>query len=113
MLNTLFDTLSETQTWYIFCINPNDLHLPNQFEGRVVKVQVRSAGLGAVVAQYSGGSIGARGRMWEVGVEIGEFWKRHCTPLSALGIPILEEREQRDGVACVRTAVTHQTRLVQ
>ena len=43
--------------------------------------------------------------MWEVGVEIGEFWKRHYTPLSALGVPILEEREQRDGVACVRTAL--------
>ncbi|KIM54558.1 hypothetical protein SCLCIDRAFT_66978, partial [Scleroderma citrinum Foug A] len=47
-LNTLFDTLSETQTWYILCINPNDARLPNQLEGRTVKVQVRSAGLGAV-----------------------------------------------------------------
>ena len=104
-LNTLFNTLSEMQTWYIFCINPNDAHLPNQFEGCTVKVQVRSAGLGAVVAQCGDGSMDARGRMWEVGVEIGEFWKRHCTPLSALGIPILEQREQRDGVACVRTVL--------
>jgi len=45
-LDTLFDTLSETQPWYIFCINPNDARLPNQLEGRAVKVQVRSAGLG-------------------------------------------------------------------
>ncbi|KIM66093.1 hypothetical protein SCLCIDRAFT_73274, partial [Scleroderma citrinum Foug A] len=76
-LNTLFDTLSETQMWYIFCINPNDAHLPNQLKGRTVKVQVRSAGLGAVVARCGGGSTGARGRMWEVGIEIGEFWKRY------------------------------------
>ncbi|KIM61323.1 hypothetical protein SCLCIDRAFT_1181769 [Scleroderma citrinum Foug A] len=41
-LDTLFNTLSETQTWYIFCINPNDAHLPNQLEGCAVKVQVRS-----------------------------------------------------------------------
>ena len=40
-----------------------------------------------------------------MGVEIGEFWKRHCTPLSALGVPIPEEREQRDGVAGIRTAL--------
>ncbi|KIM50270.1 hypothetical protein SCLCIDRAFT_34456 [Scleroderma citrinum Foug A] len=53
-LDTLFDTLSETQMWYIFCINPNDACLPNQLEGCTVKVQ---------------------------------------------------EREQRDGVACIRTAL--------
>ena len=105
VLNTLFNTLSETQMWYIFCINPNDVHLPNQLKERAVKVQVRSAGLGVVVARCGGGSTGARGRMWEVGVKIGEFWKRYCTPLSALGIPIPEEREQRDGVACARTAL--------
>ena len=71
-LNTLFDTLSETQMQYIFCINPNDAHLSNQLKGHIVKVQVMSAGLGAVVAQCGGGSTGARGR-WEVGIEIREF----------------------------------------
>ena len=75
-LDTLFDTLSKTQTWYILCINPNDVRLPNQLEGHAVKMQVRSAGLGAVVAQCGGGSTGAKGRMWKVGIEIGEFWQR-------------------------------------
>ena len=56
--------------------------------------------MGAVVAQCSDGSTGARGRMWEVGVEIGEYWKQYCTPLSVLGIPIPGEREQRQG--CMR-----------
>jgi len=104
-LDTLFDTLSETQPWYIFCINPNDARLPNQLEGRAVKVQVRSAGLGAVVLRCGGGSAGARGRIWEVGVEIGEFWRRYRTPLSAEGVFIPEEREQRDGIAYARTAL--------
>jgi chitin synthase len=44
-LDTLFETLNETQVWHIFCINPNDSQLPNQLEGRSVKGQVRSAGL--------------------------------------------------------------------
>ena len=105
MLDTLFNTLSETQMWYIFCINLNDARLPNQLKGCAVKVQVRSAGLGAVVVRCSGGSTGATGRMWEVGVKIGEYWKRYCIPLSALGVPILEEREQRDGVARARTVL--------
>ncbi|KAL4079584.1 hypothetical protein J3A83DRAFT_4210807 [Scleroderma citrinum] len=45
-LNTLFDMLSKTQVWYIFCINPNDSHLPNQLKGHAVKVQMRNIGLG-------------------------------------------------------------------
>ncbi|KAL4081198.1 hypothetical protein J3A83DRAFT_4205657, partial [Scleroderma citrinum] len=45
-LDMLFDMLSETQAWYIFCINPNDSHLPNQLKGCAVKVQVRNIGLG-------------------------------------------------------------------
>ncbi|KAI6032165.1 P-loop containing nucleoside triphosphate hydrolase protein [Pisolithus microcarpus] len=44
-LDTLFDTLGDTQNWFVFCINPNDSQLPNQLEERSVKGQVRSAGL--------------------------------------------------------------------
>ncbi|KIM55610.1 hypothetical protein SCLCIDRAFT_1221015 [Scleroderma citrinum Foug A] len=52
-LDTLFNTLSEMQTWYIFCINPNDAHLPNQLEGCAVKVQleVKILGLGTLTVQ--------------------------------------------------------------
>ena len=28
-LDTLFETIEETQSWYIFCINPNDSRLPD------------------------------------------------------------------------------------
>ena len=97
-LDTLFDTLSETQAWYIFCINPNDSWLPNQLEGHAVKVQVRSAGLGAVVARCGGGDAGAKGGIWEVGVEIGEFWKRYRAPLSELGISVPERESKEVGL---------------
>ncbi|KAL4070602.1 hypothetical protein J3A83DRAFT_4244433, partial [Scleroderma citrinum] len=50
-LDTLFNMLSKTQAWYIFGINPNDSHLPNQLKGHAVKVQVRNIGLGAIVVQ--------------------------------------------------------------
>ncbi|KAJ6451567.1 hypothetical protein C8R45DRAFT_1124591 [Mycena sanguinolenta] len=38
-LDTLFGTLSETNTWHLFCVNPNEAQLPNQLEGRSVKGQ--------------------------------------------------------------------------
>ena len=43
-LDTLFETIEETQARYIFCVNPNDSQLPNQLEGRSVKRQVRLLG---------------------------------------------------------------------
>ncbi|KAI5983209.1 P-loop containing nucleoside triphosphate hydrolase protein [Pisolithus albus] len=39
-LDTLFDTLGDTQNLFVFCINLNDSQLPNQLEGRSVKGQV-------------------------------------------------------------------------
>ncbi|KIK21711.1 hypothetical protein PISMIDRAFT_65148, partial [Pisolithus microcarpus 441] len=44
-LDTLFDTLGDTQNWFIFCINLNDSQLLNQLKERLVKGQVCSAGL--------------------------------------------------------------------
>ncbi|KAI6023105.1 P-loop containing nucleoside triphosphate hydrolase protein [Pisolithus microcarpus] len=55
-LNTLFDTLGDTQNWFIFCINLNNSHLPNQLEEQSVKGQVRSAGL-VEVAEWGGSNV--------------------------------------------------------
>ncbi|KAI6013665.1 P-loop containing nucleoside triphosphate hydrolase protein [Pisolithus microcarpus] len=55
-LDTLFDTLGDTQNWFVFCINPNDSQLPNQLEERSVKGQVRSAGLVEVAERAVQGS---------------------------------------------------------
>jgi hypothetical protein len=59
--DTLFETLEETQPWYIFCINPNNSQLPIQLEGRSVKGQVRSIGSTEITRRYAH-SIGKRGK---------------------------------------------------
>ncbi|KAJ7724605.1 glycosyltransferase family 2 protein [Mycena maculata] len=86
-LDTLFATLSETQAWHVFCINPNDAQLAAQVEGRAVKGQVRSAGLSAAARRYSGGT-------WEVGVGVGEFWARYGGVLSERGVDVAEEAQE-------------------
>ncbi|KAJ7722410.1 glycosyltransferase family 2 protein [Mycena metata] len=75
-LDTLFVTLSETQPWHVFCINPNESQLPNQLEGRSVKGQVRSANLTAVATRCGGGEKGGV-RVWEVGMTMEEFVERY------------------------------------
>ncbi|EAU81188.2 chitin synthase 8 [Coprinopsis cinerea okayama7 len=77
-LDTLFATLDETQPWFVFCINPNDSQLPNQLEGRSVKGQVRSCGMGGV----------ARRNLvyWEVNMTFGEFEERYAGVLEEVGV---------------------------
>ncbi|KAI6018651.1 P-loop containing nucleoside triphosphate hydrolase protein [Pisolithus microcarpus] len=66
-LDTLFDTLGDTQNWFIFCINLNDSQLLNQLKERLVKGQVCSAGLVEVaewgVCMFEGSNVqGGRDR---------------------------------------------------
>ena len=77
-LDTLFTTLDETQAWYVFCINPNDSQLPNQLEGRSVKGQVRSVGLGEVAKNNR--------VVWEVGMTPDEFWERYGAVIHGRGV---------------------------
>ena len=68
-LNTLFETFEETQTWYVFCLNPNDSQLPNQLEGRSVKGQIRSLGLTEIVRRCV--------NVFEVGITPHRFCDRY------------------------------------
>jgi chitin synthase len=77
-LDTLFETLEETQTWYVICINPNDSQLPNQLEGRSVKGQVRSIGLSEIAKRC--------GVMLEVGMTPEEFCERYREGLDGAGV---------------------------
>jgi chitin synthase len=78
-LDTLFETLDETQGWYVFCINPNDLQLPNQLEGRRVKVQVKSTRLSEIARRCV--------NAFEDGMTFEEFCERYQEPLAqSLGI---------------------------
>ncbi|KAF7335174.1 Glycosyltransferase family 2 protein [Mycena sanguinolenta] len=78
-LDTLFGTLNETNTWHVFCVNPNEAQLPNQLEGRSVKGQVRSAGLSSVARRAGEG-------IFEVGMPFAEFAERYAEPLAERGV---------------------------
>ncbi|KAG6377810.1 P-loop containing nucleoside triphosphate hydrolase protein [Boletus reticuloceps] len=77
-LGTLFETLSETQSWFVFCVNPNDPQLPNQLEGRSVKGQIRSLGLTKVSKQNV--------NVFEVGLTLDEFCTRYREPMAKMGV---------------------------
>ncbi|CAK5267340.1 unnamed protein product [Mycena citricolor] len=95
-LDTLFATLSECQTWNVYCINPNDAQMPNQLEGRSVKGQVRSAGLAQVAVRCSGSSAVGKGSVavWEVKVGVEEFCERYGSILAEKGLQNGEDRER-------------------
>ncbi|KAG8923717.1 hypothetical protein FRC02_010963 [Tulasnella sp. 418] len=77
-LETLFDTLEDSQPWYILCINPNDAQLPNQLEGRSVKAQVRSSGLPEIARR--------NGVVFVCGMGHQEWETRYKDQLALLGV---------------------------
>jgi chitin synthase len=93
-LDTLFDTLEETQAWLVFCINPNDTQLPAQLEGRAVKGQVRALGLPEVARRCV--------NVFEVGMTPREFCDRYHEQISGAGVVEGDNREQ---VEQARTAL--------
>ncbi|KAJ7437700.1 P-loop containing nucleoside triphosphate hydrolase protein [Mycena latifolia] len=86
VLDTLFATVDETQTWHVFCINPNDAQLPNQLERRSVKGQVFSAGLTQVT--HHGTCV------FEVRMTPAEFCEWYAEGLEAGGVSEGQERER-------------------
>jgi chitin synthase len=90
-LDTLFETLQETQPWFVFCINPNDSQLPNQLEGRSVKGQVRASGVAGVARR--------NGVIWEANMTFEEFGERYRGVLQEAGLEDVfgnEQGEARD-----------------
>ncbi|KAF8551363.1 hypothetical protein OG21DRAFT_1369662, partial [Imleria badia] len=77
-LGTLFETLSEMQSWLVFCVNPNDLQLPNQLEGWSVKGQIRSLGLTEVSKRNV--------NVFEVGLTLDEFCTQYGEPMAKMGV---------------------------
>lgn len=68
-LTLLLETLDETESWFVFCINPNDSRLPNQMENRGVKAQIRSMGLSEVAKKNA--------VVLEVNMSFAEFRDRY------------------------------------
>ncbi|KAF9232203.1 P-loop containing nucleoside triphosphate hydrolase protein [Melanogaster broomeanus] len=85
-LDALFDTLSDTQNWFVFCVNPNDSQLPNQLEGRSVKGQVRSLGLPEIAKRNV--------NMFEVGMTPDEFCGRYKELIGKIGVADGSAREK-------------------
>ncbi|KAF9817354.1 hypothetical protein IEO21_03495 [Rhodonia placenta] len=85
-LDTLFETLEETQSWYVFCINPNDSQLPNQLEGRSVKGQVRSIGLAEIARRNI--------NVFEANMTQDEFVDRYKAQFTSLNVVEGDTREQ-------------------
>ncbi len=77
-LDVLFETLDETNPWFVFCINPNDAQMPNQLETRGVKAQVRSAGLSEIARKNT--------IVIEASMTPAEFCDRYRDRLEELGL---------------------------
>ena len=84
-LDTLFETIEETQSWYVFCVNPNDSQLPNQLEGRSVKGQVKAVGMTEIARRCI--------NVFEVGMTPEEFCDRYRDGLTASSVTQGHERE--------------------
>lgn len=98
-LDVLFETLEDTQSWYVFCINPNDSQLPNQLEGRSVKAQVRSVGLSEIARRCV--------NVFEAMMTPDEFTQRYASLLESVGVT---EGDSRSQVEQARTALGLQER---
>ena len=84
-LLTLFLKLLKKQSWYIFCINPNDSQLPNQLEGQSVKGQVKAVGMTEMARRCI--------NVFEVGMTPEEFCDRYRDGLTTNGVTKGNERE--------------------
>ncbi|KAF9019249.1 glycosyltransferase family 2 protein [Hymenopellis radicata] len=92
-LDTLFETLDETQAWYVFCVNPNDSQLPNQLEGRSVRGQLRSMGIPEIAKQVV--------NVFEVGMSPAEFCERYKVCLDSAGVEDMDPVDRVESAAMV------------
>ncbi|KAG8811420.1 hypothetical protein FRC17_002459 [Serendipita sp. 399] len=96
-LSLLLETLDETESWFVFCINPNDSQLPNQMENRAVKAQVKSMGLSEVAQKCA--------TVLEVNMTFPEFRERYGSLLAQSGTEPLSEGSTLDEIAQVQRAM--------
>ncbi|POV99023.1 hypothetical protein PSTT_14057 [Puccinia striiformis] len=76
-LSTLLETLQDTKTWFIFCLKSNDSQLSNQFDGKLVKQQVKFFNLPELAKRLKND--------WMVSLENNEWWERYkgCDPIAS------------------------------
>jgi chitin synthase len=78
-MDLLYGALSECQPWFIFCLNPNDAHLPNQVETRGLRASIKSLGFVEIARKLA--------TSFEVSLTHAEACERYADELNAYGIP--------------------------
>jgi chitin synthase len=77
-MDVLYQALDDTQPWYVFCLNPNDAHLPNQVETRGLRGQIRAFGMAELVKKLK--------HVYEVQMTHEEGCERYANELNGYGI---------------------------
>ena len=69
-MDELFCTLQETETWWVLCMNPNDLHLPSSCDGKKLTAQIQ---------MFNIVDLGIRARHeYKIKMAITEFGERYA-----------------------------------
>ncbi|KAG0150342.1 hypothetical protein CROQUDRAFT_88135 [Cronartium quercuum f. sp. fusiforme G11] len=76
-LVVLFETLTETKTWFVWCLKTNETQLSNQFDARLVKQQIKFYNLASLARRLKD--------EWLVSLETNDWWERYkaCGPIGA------------------------------
>ncbi|KAI5481543.1 chitin synthase, glycosyltransferase family 2 protein [Pseudohyphozyma bogoriensis] len=94
-ITLLLATLTETQSWFVVCLRPNDAQLPNQVDPKLLKHQIRSFGLTELSRRLGG--------EWGVNLEQKEFYERYSSiPPVAAESGVLAPLMYRDKAVKVR-----------
>lgn len=86
-LGTLFQTLADTKTWFVFCVRPNDGQQPNQFDPRSVRRQIKALQLAETAKRTAG--------EWLVSLDHRDWWERY----SSAGTRLAEQQTRLQGLA--------------
>lgn len=78
-MDLLYDALNDCQPWFIFCLNPNDAHLPNQVETRGLRASIKSLGFVEIARKLA--------TTFEIHVPHEDACERYADELNAYGIP--------------------------
>jgi len=93
-LGTLLETLQETKTWFIFCLKSNDSQLSNQFDGKLVKQQVKFFNIPELARRLKD--------EWMVSLENNEWWERYkgCEPIASdvVRLSLVSWEERLEGI---------------
>ncbi|MBW0473377.1 hypothetical protein O181_013092 [Austropuccinia psidii MF-1] len=68
-LGILLETLEDTKTWYIFCLKTNDSQLSNQFDGKLIKQQLKFYNIHELTKRLKD--------EWLVSLEPNDWWERY------------------------------------